>query len=124
MAERTLVYLVHGGTSTLREALIASRLDASETNVVIAEGLVHGNGGLENTATQVLRIAPGCPCCSGNLTMRVTLHRVLRSAPDRLFISLANAEHLMRIRQFLQDPQYRPHLILSEDTAWINEGST
>lgn len=121
MAARTIVSLVYGATGTMREALIASRLDTSEANAVIAEGLANGNSVLENTATQVLRIAPGCPCCSGNLTMRVHLHRILRSAPERLFISLANTEHLMNIRQFLQEPQYRQHLELSDDIECVQQ---
>lgn len=121
MTDRILLSLVYGANSTMREELIASRLEPSEANVVIAEGLASGNGVLENTATQVLRIAPGCPCCIGNLTMRVHLHRILRSAPDRLFISLANEEHLMNIRQFLQEPQYQRHIVLSDDIECMHQ---
>ena len=45
-------------------------------------------------ALQLLRIAPGCLCCSGNLVLRVTLNRLLRHPPARLFISLADATHI------------------------------
>jgi hypothetical protein len=47
--------------------------------------------------------------------MRVTLNRVLRHRPQRLFISLADASHLAEIRRFLCTSSYERLLILTED---------
>jgi hypothetical protein len=47
--------------------------------------------------------------------MRVTLNRVLRQKPQRLFISLADAGHLAEIRHFLCTSPYERLLMLTED---------
>lgn len=111
--------LVYGGNSTARERAITTRLDASCSTVVIAEGISGTDSSLQSLETQqqcqVFRIAPGCPCCSGNLTMRVTLNRILRRPPQRLYLSLASAAHLPQIRSFLQEAQYQSLLSLSEE---------
>ena len=54
----------------------------------------------------VTRIAPGCLCCDGNLVLRVTLNRLLRQRPRRLFIGLASSEHLDQLRSWLQSTPY------------------
>lgn len=47
--------------------------------------------------------------------MRVTLNRLLRRPPARLFIGLANAEHLEDLRAFLRHPPYDTLLTLTKD---------
>ena len=47
--------------------------------------------------------------------MRITLNRVLREKPTRLFLSLADASHKAQVREFLQDAQYRAHLELGPE---------
>ena len=115
----TLVSLVYGGNSSLREQAIASRFDPACMTVVIAEGIASADTRLQALEAaerlQIFRIAPGCPCCSGNLTMRVTLNRILRRPPQRLYLSLASAAHLPQIRNFLQEVQYQSLLSLSEE---------
>jgi G3E family GTPase len=111
--------LVVGGTYAAREAAIAAALQAGERSAVILEGLPDGKAGspLERALApdDIRRIAPGCLCCTGNLTMRVTLNRVLRHPPQRLFISLADAGHLAQIHAFLDMPSYQPLLTLTDD---------
>ena len=118
----TLLTLVHGGSGDAREAAIAALASAPGTgggNAAILEGLAGGNGALQELAAsavmKVIRVAPGCPCCTGNLTMRITLNRVLREKPARLFLSLADARHKAQVREFLQDAQYREHLELGPE---------
>lgn len=114
----TLVTLVCGGDASLREEKIASLLVPGRRNAVIIEGLA-GTGTLDSGQTPspdltIVRIAPGCPCCTGKLTMRVTLNRVLRENPDQLFLSLANNEHLASVIDFLQEDQYRRRMEIGQ----------
>jgi hypothetical protein len=115
----TLTTLVTGAHASAREAAISEAIDTSYSTALILEGLPDGTAPLESinglTNIHIARIAPGCPCCTGNLTMRVTLNRILRRPPTRLFISLVSADHLEQIRRFLQQPPYDNLLTLTED---------
>jgi G3E family GTPase len=84
---------------------------------VILEGLAPGNSPLDTLPAQVLcaRIAPGCLCCAGNLVLRVTLNRLLRQRPERLFIGVARSEHLDQLRSWLQSEPYDQLLRLTPD---------
>lgn len=120
------VTLVSGASAAAREAAIAAaiRPAAPECSIaLILEGLPSG---LSQPAAaldpqhnpalaQAVRIAPGCLCCVGNLTLKVTLNRILRRAPQRLYISLAGATHIGQLRAFLSSPPYDSLLSLSGD---------
>lgn len=84
---------------------------------MILEGLANGSEPFAQldgtTPLSIVRIAPGCLCCSGNLTMRVTLNRLLRQRPSQLYISLANSQHLAQIEAFLSAPPYTEWLTLT-----------
>lgn len=83
---------------------------------VLLEGLPSGQTLLSPTDyLHIHRIAPGCLCCTGNLVLRVTLNRILRLRPDRLFIGLAATDHLDQLRSWLQDPPYDQLLELTAD---------
>lgn len=117
-------WLVTGSRATEREAAIAARLETGVSCVAILEGLADGGSALAfddpipyDPAPQVLRIAPGCLHCSGNLILRVTLNRVLRHPPARLYISLASAEHLELLRSWLSEAPYGELLDLQSDIA-------
>jgi hypothetical protein len=130
-------WLVTGARAGVREAAIAARLgsDAADParrgaelpTVIILEGLSDGSSALAfdpadgpvgvAPVPKVLRIAPGCLHCSGNLVLRVTLNRVLRHPPARLYISLATAEHLELLRAWLSEPPYGDLLDLQSDIA-------
>lgn len=111
--------LVIGSSYAAREAAIADTLVRGASTAVILEGLPDGRSDSPLQAAlaphQLFRIAPGCLCCTGSLTMRVTLNRVLRLRPERLFISLADASHIFQIREFLGTDSYKQILILTED---------
>jgi hypothetical protein len=121
----TPLTLVSGGRAAGREAAIAQALQPDEPAAVILEGLADGNAILADLAEQVspspsfplqlLRIAPGCLCCSGNLVLRVTLNRLLRHPPARLFISLADASHIEQLRTWLTASPYDVLLALQAD---------
>lgn len=116
----TLTTLVTGPNATKREAAIAALLKPQLSTALILEGLPDGSAGsLDDSAhfpsLLVSRIAPGCLCCTGNLTMRVTLNRMLRKRPERLFIALANSDHVDQIRLFLSQAPYDSLLQLTAD---------
>lgn len=115
---RIPVTLVTGPSAALREAAIAGVLEAPQRTALILEGLPDGSssfGEVVPAALTIVRIAPGCICCSGNLPMRVTLNRLLRQHPERLYIGLANSSHLQQIRHFLQQEPYDKWLSLTKE---------
>jgi G3E family GTPase len=115
----TLTTLVSGARASAREAAIAAVIDPNTTTALILEGLPDAttqlDGITDRQTVYIARIAPGCLCCTGNLTMRVTLNRILRHPPARLYISLATAAHLAQIRHFLQQAPYDKLLTLTKD---------
>jgi G3E family GTPase len=118
----TLTTLVSGANGSQRESGIAKALATLPLRsriAVILEGMPDSASALagmqSNKDYSIARIAPGCPCCIGNLTMRVTLNRMLRHPPDYLFISLASTAHLEQTRQFLASSPYDTYLQLNTD---------
>jgi len=113
--------LVTGASAAVREAAIATALDdpatpRSDGAAVILEGLPGGSSPLEHSDKLLIsRIAPGCLCCAGNLVMRVTLNRLLRQRPARLFIGVAATTHLDQLRSWLSSPPYDQLLVLLPD---------
>jgi len=117
---RTVLTLVTGAAASAREAAIAARLsDLHEdgTQAIILEGLASGTSPLDDlpAGPSVARIAPGCLCCTGNLVLRVTLNRLLRRRPSRIFIGVADSEHLDQFRSWLHSEPYDQLLRLTSD---------
>jgi G3E family GTPase len=117
---RTVLTLVTGAGAGTREAAIAAQLSdlhEDDPQAIILEGLASGNSPLDDLPpTQtVARIAPGCLCCTGNLVLRVTLNRLLRRRPRRIFIGVADSEHLDQLRSWLQSEPYDQLLRLTSD---------
>ena len=127
------VTLVTGANAAARETAIAAALRAaaaaslpSDAIALILEGLPSGlsqhaavlDPQHNPVLSQTARIAPGCLCCIGNLTLKVTLNRILRhrpQPPQYLYIGLANATHIDQLRAFLSQPPYDRLLKLSAD---------
>jgi hypothetical protein len=128
---RAATFLVVGASAAAREQAIAALLanpsavvssaapgpgdtTSPEFSAVILEGLGVAATPLETgPGLQVVRIAPGCLCCDGNLVLRVTLNRLLRQRPGRLFLGLASSEHLDQLRSWLAAPPYDQLLALN-----------
>ena len=132
MMARAATVLVVGASAAAREQAIAALLaipsfvsssavapgvgaaTSPESSAVILEGLGVAATPLETgPGLQVVRIAPGCLCCDGNLVLRVTLNRLLRQRPGRLFLGLASSEHLDQLRSWLAAPPYDQLLALN-----------
>jgi hypothetical protein len=114
----TLVTLVTGNSAASREAAIVRRFDPKVSSAFILEGLSSGSGALEALAEQagfpLVRVAPACMCCIGNLTLRVHLNRLLRQhRPSSITIAVASAEHIGQLRAFLESEPYRDMLSLA-----------
>jgi hypothetical protein len=115
--------LVTGASAVAREQAIFEQLQLPDSHrggaktSVILEGLAPGHSPLDTLPAHVLcaRIAPGCLCCAGNLVLRVTLNRMLRQRPERLFIGVARSEHLDQLRSWLQAEPYDQLLWLTPD---------
>lgn len=53
----------------------------------------------------LLRLAPGCVCCVGQVPLRVALVRLVRQhRPQQLLLLLARGSHLDRVRALLAEP--------------------
>ena len=127
-AALTVLTLVTGPSAPTRERAIWSAIEAdaaskeysgSNNIAVILEGLPDGKSDPEPAHPQILikRIAPGCLCCIGNLTLRVTLNRLLRTHPIRIYISIADATHVDKLHHSLSLAPYDAWLILGEIIA-------
>jgi hypothetical protein len=121
---RTVLTLVTGPGAAAREAAIAAHLsDLHEDRVhpisqaIVLEGLASGSSPLDDLppGQTLARIAPGCLCCTGNLVLRVTLNRLLRQRPRRIFIGVADSGHLDQLRSWLQSEPYDQLLRLTSD---------
>lgn len=113
---KTGATIVTGPSAAMRETAISASLPTGQRCAVILEGLPDGSPLLVSSTTlDVHRVAPACLCCTGNLVLRVTLNRILRLRPDRLFIGVANKDHLDQLRSWLQHPPYDQLLELTPD---------
>ncbi len=104
------VTLVVGASGRQREQAIAEQIAQRRggSSAVLIEGLSSGHALLEALpSVTVLRIAPGCLCCSNQLIMRTYLHRMMQQRPDHLYLSLANHEHLDQLQTSLQSDHYK-----------------
>lgn len=120
-----MVTLVTGASAASRESALAALLAAGRAQpariALILEGLPDGSQqtlldpALNPAILQAARIAPGCFCCIGSMTMRVTLNRMLRQRPSRLYISLATVSHLDKIRALMTQEPYDSLLTLTDD---------
>jgi G3E family GTPase len=115
----TVATLLLGGRAATRETTIHQLIDDTLSTAIILEGLPDGHSDLDALAPhptlKIARIAPGCMCCTGNMIMRVTLNRMLRDKPARLYISVANSEHIAQLRLFLTQAPYDSLLTLTDD---------
>jgi len=86
------------------DAWIDARRAASDGRklAVIAEGAFFELSCPPGVA--LARLAPGCVCCVGEVPLRTTLTRIVRShRPAELLLLIAADEHLERVRRLLAE---------------------
>jgi hypothetical protein len=111
--------LVSGGSSESRERAIASMLPSpsNDAAVVIAllEDIPSGQSALDDLAIQSHRIANCCPCCIGTLPITVTLNKILRQSPTRIYLGLASSHSVESIKKLLKSMPYNDLIVLDKE---------
>lgn len=113
----TRVTLVAGGDAGAREAVIADWVLTEASHGRRVAAILEGFPAVPADFTpqaQIVRLAPGCPCCTGRLAMRVTLDRLLRRPPDAIIVGLALTEHAEAFRHWLAQPPYDALLTVAD----------
>ena len=125
--------LFAGGLPAIREQALFDKVQSvlNQPNAqasqisIIAEGLPSGSSPLDELSTHpqlhIVRLAPACLCCAGNLVLKVHLNRVItrakrNSAVPFLFISLVDAQHLAQLQSQLSQAPLDQHLRLISDS--------
>lgn len=109
-----------GADYAAREHAIVSAMAAmpaspASAHAVLLEGLPQGNPVLHPSAQIALqRIAPGCICCAGQLTLKVTLNRLLRPRPARLWLAMASSAHYDSLCELLKNAPYSEILLADQ----------
>ena len=117
-------WLVSGLPGAARARAIVARLAAVPADAPVS--LLLEGAPADGTAELAARpgwrshvLAPACPCCIGNLALRVTLARVLRQeTPAALLIAIADATHLPRLERWLRAPPWDAWLMLRDGADW------
>lgn len=83
------------------DAWLQQRPDAeSGRRLIVAEGWLFDRSGPQGVP--IVGLTAGCPCCTGSLTLRVTLARAMRRVrPQSVLLLVASAEHLGSLRRML-----------------------
>jgi hypothetical protein len=98
-----------------RQAVLSEWLaagDAQQRAAVIAAGALAAPSA--PAGVPVASVA-GCPCCIGQVALRVTLTRLLRAHRlTRLLLLLGAADHAQRVRRMLGDEPFASVVRLAE----------
>ncbi len=94
-----------GKARTLLSLLETKPAEERWTVIVEEPGNTLPEPGLLAAKGIMVRGAPyGCPCCSGNLTMRVALARAVRETrPQRMLVDLSWGAHLRKVALLFED---------------------
>lgn len=93
-------------------ALLATRPSHERWVVLVEEG---SQALTAPPGVTLYQLAPGCVCCTGQLTLRVTLARVLRlDRPDRIVLDLAPSAHRAQVDALLRGPAFAGRLSVSD----------
>lgn len=121
-SKKTALHLVWGKNPLNRAANIQTLLDQFEGSkrTVLASSEIFSHLNVEDQAKlfeqdqtrkaqgiHVLRLSPGCLCCSSRLVLSTHLGRTLRlNQPDVLVLELESQSHPEQVRELLGDPQW------------------
>jgi G3E family GTPase len=87
--------------------LMASTEIFSVTSVEEQAALFEQDAQRKAQGVHVLRLSPGCLCCSSKLVLSTHLARTLRlNQPDCLVLELESQSHPQQVLTLLKDPQW------------------
>lgn len=127
---KTQVFLVHGHspeqrTQRIEQLLIEHQLPNNKITLmasteVFAHASVPAQAALfkadearKAQGVHVLRLSPGCLCCSSKLVLTTHLARTLRlNQPNVLLLELESQSHPQQVLELLEEPQWN---------AWFSE---
>lgn len=116
---RVATRIVAGRPGPSRAALLATLLSEAPSQpaaCILEGGMPDGSEEVcAGPTTFVHVLAPGCPCCSGNLALRVTLTRVLRhERPRYLILALIDPKHQESLAKALSQTPWDTYLHILE----------
>lgn len=114
------------GKTTTMLALLGVKPAGEPWTLVIEElGKTMPDPGLLSANNVAVRGAPyGCPCCSGNVTLRVALGRAVRETrPKRLMLELPWGAHVGKLVALFDDPLLAGSLFIEGVIAVVDSDS-
>lgn len=122
---KTLLWLVAGRSPTARaqaiDGLLQQRPVPGKTTLLANSELFsvlsveeqarvfEADQALKAQGIHLLRLAPGCACCSSRLLLSTHLGRTLRlNQPDWLILELDSQSHVAQVQALLSEPQWQP----------------
>ncbi|HEY1059716.1 MAG TPA: GTP-binding protein [Limnobacter sp.] len=122
---KTLLWLVAGRSPQARaqaiESLLQQRPPQGKTTLLANSELFSvlsveeqarvfdADQALKAQGIHLLRLAPGCACCSSKLMLSTHLGRTLRlNQPDWLILELDSQSHVAQVQALLNEPQWQP----------------
>ena len=88
--------------------LIANSEIFCQVPVVKQEALLQHDSALRQKGMQLVRLAPGCACCTSRLVIATHLSRILRlNQPKHLILELDSNAHPDQVIAMLQEPQWQ-----------------
>ncbi|MDH4396218.1 MAG: GTP-binding protein [Limnobacter sp.] len=95
-------------TTVLANSEIFSLLSVAEQNVMFELDQTRKQSGIH-----LLRLAPGCLCCSSKLILSTQVGRTLRlNRPDLLILELDSTSHVEKVRELFAEEQW---------TGWFDQ---
>lgn len=93
---------------TVKRTLLASAEVFSCTSVDEQARMLALDIAKREQGIHVLRLSPGCLCCSSKLVLFTHIGRTLRlSQPDVLILELDSQSHIAEVKKLLQEPQWQ-----------------
>lgn len=87
--------------------LLASAEIFARASVQLQADLFRADAQRKAQGVHVLRLSPGCLCCSSKLVLTTHLARTLRlNQPDVLLVELESQSHPEQVLQLLKEPQW------------------
>lgn len=127
--------LFAGGLPAEREQALFDKIqrllnqpNAQDSHIsLIIEGLPSGSSPLDELSNlphvHIVRLAPACLCCAGNLVLKIHLNRVITRAKRSnsaqfLFVQLLDPQHLPQLHSQLKQAPLDQYLQLTADCGW------